>query len=68
MDADSTPKKKSKYIDPAIVLNAIELATKDKENPVYMDYSIIEERAKRANAWVDKLKKINGNVEDTQDS
>ena len=50
----------SKYIAPSIVLNALDLATKDAENPTYMDYSVIQARVATANVWKDNLAKQTG--------
>jgi hypothetical protein len=50
----------SKYLNPSLVINAALSATKDVENPVYMDYSIIEARAEKVNAWKANMAKFTG--------
>ena len=50
----------SKYIAPSIVLNALDLATKDVENPTYMDYSVIQARVATANVWRSKMAEFTG--------
>ena len=50
----------SKYLNPSLVINAALSATKDVENPVYMDYSIIEARAEKVNVWKANMAKFTG--------
>ena len=50
----------SKYLNPSLVIKAALSATKDVENPIYMDYSIIEARAEKVNAWKANMAKFTG--------
>jgi hypothetical protein len=45
----------SKYLNPMLSIQAALTATKDSDKPVYMDYSVIEGRAEKVNAWKAKL-------------
>lgn len=54
-DEDTT-----KYLNPMLSINAAMNATKDEENPTYMDYSILEARAEKVNAWKANMSKFTG--------
>jgi len=54
-DEDTT-----KYLNPMLSISAAMNATKDEENPTYMDYSILEARAEKVNAWKANMSKFTG--------